>query len=94
MSAAQITAPRSLKTLTRSRWRDAPGGRIGRAEPQQPEVVAGDQGAMVVHLIDRAVLAVAAGVEAVAAVRGDHLQRIAVDQFGGAQPFPGQGCSG
>src|SRR5271165_540927 len=90
MSAAQITAPRSLKIFTRSRWRMPLAAASVGLSRSNIEAMAGNQGAMVLHLVDRAVLAVTVGVEAVAAVGGDHLQRIPPCQFGVAQPFPGR----
>src|SRR5690348_7853550 len=71
---------------------DASRGRVGRTEPEQPEAMPADQRAMVLDAVDRRVLTVAVGMEAVAAVRGDQLQRIASRQVR-TRSLPGRDIS-
>src|SRR5208282_5989399 len=52
---------------------DASGGGVGGVEPQQVEAMPGDERAMVLNLADGAIFPGGVGVEAVAAVGGDHL---------------------
>ena len=90
--AAQMTAPRSLKTLTRSlAWMFRASGVFG-IDPHDPVIVAVDQDPVVLDVVDPALLAVAHGVEAVAGMGCNELQADTCRRAPSYGALPRRGC--